>query len=61
MGFLWQVKGLEASQRLAALVVPKRQALKQHQGLIAQSAEPLLHAELVFPSRSETGICSLFS
>jgi hypothetical protein len=61
MGFLWQVKGLEASQRLAALVVPKRQARKQHQGLTAQSAEPHLHAELVFPSRSEMGICSLFS
>jgi len=33
------VYGFEARQRLEALVIPKRQALTQHQRLLAPSAE----------------------
>ena len=37
MRFLREIKPLEARQRLEALVVPKRQALTRHQGLLAPS------------------------
>jgi hypothetical protein len=52
-----EIKGLEARQRLEALVVPKRQALTRHQTLLA----PLLHvAEMAFPQQSKTSIFRLF-
>ena len=38
MRFQREIKVLEARQRLEALVVPKRQALTRHQGLLAPSA-----------------------
>jgi len=45
MRFQREIKGLEARQRLEALVIPKRQALTRLQGLLA----PLLHrAEMAF-------------
>jgi len=37
MRFLREIKGLEARQRLEALVIPKRQALTRLQGLLAPS------------------------
>jgi hypothetical protein len=39
MRFQREIKGFEARQRLEALVIPKRQALTQHQRLLAPSAE----------------------
>jgi hypothetical protein len=36
--FQREIKGFEASQRLEALVIPKRQALTRHQELLAPSA-----------------------
>jgi hypothetical protein len=37
MRFQREIKGFEARQRLEALVIPKRQALTQHQRLLAPS------------------------
>jgi len=47
---------LEARQPLEALVIPKRQGLTRHQGLLA----PLLHlAEMTFPQQLKTSIFRL--
>jgi len=56
MLFLREIKGLEARQRLEALVIPKRQALTRHQGLLA----PLLHvAKIAFLQQLKTSIFRL--
>jgi hypothetical protein len=56
MLFLREIKGLEARQRLEALVIPKRQALTRLQGLLA----PLIQlAEMVFSPQIKTSIFRL--
>jgi len=56
MLFLLEIKVLEARQRLEALVIPKRQALKRLQGLLA----PLLEVdEMAFPQQLKTSIFRL--
>jgi hypothetical protein len=53
MLFLREIQGLEARQRLEALVIPKRQTLTLLQGLLA----PLLHiAEMAFLQQLKTSI-----
>jgi hypothetical protein len=57
MLFLREIKGLEARQRLEALVMPKRQALTRLQELLA----PLIRlAEMAFPQQLKTSIFRLF-
>jgi hypothetical protein len=57
MLFLGEIKGLEARQRLEALVIPKRQALTRLQGLFT----PLIQlAEMVFSTQIKTSIFRLF-
>jgi hypothetical protein len=54
---LREIKVLEARQRLEALVIPKRQALRRLQGLLAPS---LYLAEIAFPQLLKTSIFRLF-
>jgi hypothetical protein len=57
MLFLREIKVLEARQRLEALVIPKRQGLTRHQGLLA----PLLNlAEMPFAPQLKTSIFKLY-
>jgi hypothetical protein len=57
MLFLREIKVFEARQPLEALVIPKRQGLTRHQGLLAS----LLHiTEMAFLQHLKTSIFRLF-
>ena len=57
MLFLREIKGLEARQRLEALVIPKRQALTQRQGLLAPPSNSVV---VIFLEQLKTSIFRLF-